>query len=203
MQVKKVPDQVASDGASVRKVTNDPLIKQFNEARHAKSAIDRFIGLFKILEDLYGGRPAKSSFKRSSELNEIALRHLEVEEAGAVRPITQPEFEKLVEDLVDIRNQCAHRTPDGYGITHGDARVEKESVYEDLAVTLKCAYMSHHLGITFQYYKKKYLVEDTVGDYWYALAEKVSRDMIEKIDLLNAANAVRGPRDEVPETKER
>lgn len=126
VQLRKVPDQIAFDAASIQMVTNDPLVKQFNDARDAKSAIDQFIGLFKILEDLYGGRPLKSSLKRSAELNEIALHYVEVEEAGAVRQITQPEFEKLVDDLVDVRNQCAHRTPDGFGLRHGDARVQTE-----------------------------------------------------------------------------
>lgn len=126
MQLREVADQIPFDAASIQKVTNDPLIKQFNEARDAKSAIGQFIGLFKILEDLYGERPVKSSFKRSAELSEIALRCLKVKESGVTRRLNQSEFEKLVDELVDIRNQCAHRTPDGFGITHGDARVPTE-----------------------------------------------------------------------------
>src|SRR2546430_6013632 len=44
----------------------------FNEANSAASSIDRFIGLFKILEDLFGGRPVKKNFKNSTELRDTA-----------------------------------------------------------------------------------------------------------------------------------
>jgi hypothetical protein len=127
MQVKEVPDKVPFDSASLQRVTNNPLVKQFNEAKNAKSPVDRFIGLFKILEDLYGGQPVKASFKGSTELKQIALQNLEIEDGGAIRQISQVEFEKLVDDLANTRHECAHlRRSTGFGITYGDARVQSE-----------------------------------------------------------------------------
>lgn len=128
-QVREVRDKVPFDSAAIQKLTNNPLVKQFNEANDAKSPVDRFIGLFKILEDLYGGRPVRALFKSSAELKQLALQHLEIEEGGATRHISQAEFEKLVDDLVNTRNECAHlRRSTGFGITHGDARVQSDVV---------------------------------------------------------------------------
>lgn len=127
MQVKEVPDKVSFNSAALQRVTNNPLVKQFNEAKNAKSPVDRFIGLFKILEDLYGGQPVKASFKGSTELKQIALQHLEIEDSGATRQISEAEFEKLVDDLVNTRHECAHlRSSTGFGITYGDTRVQSE-----------------------------------------------------------------------------
>jgi hypothetical protein len=136
MQVKKVPDKVPFDSVSLQRVTNSPLIKQFNEANNAKSPVDRFIGLFKILEDLYGARPLKATLKGSSELNQIALQNVEIEENGVTRQISQAEFENLVDDLVDTRHECAHlHSSTGFGITYGDARVQ--SHVKPLLIPLK------------------------------------------------------------------
>lgn len=136
MQLKRVGDKVPFDSASLQRVTNNPLIKQFNEANDAKSPVDRFIGLFKILEDLFGGQPVKASFKSSTELKQIALQHLQTEVRGVTRQISEPEFEKLVDELVNTRHECAHlRSSTGFGITYGDARVQSD--VEPLLVTLE------------------------------------------------------------------
>lgn len=136
VQIKEVPEKVPFDSASLQKLTNNPLLKQFNEANNAKSPIDRFIGLFKILEDLYGGHPVKAAFKSSTELKQIALQHLEIEDNGATRQISQAEFEKLISDLVNTRHECAHlRSSTGFGITYGDARVQSD--VEPLLVPLE------------------------------------------------------------------
>lgn len=127
VQVREVPQQIPFEPSAIRTVNNDPLIRQFNEARNAKSPIDRFLGLFKILEDLYGGRPVKKSFKESPELWEIAFQHLKLEDRGTEREISQTELETLIDDLVNTRNNCAHLLrPQGLGITYGDARVQSE-----------------------------------------------------------------------------
>ncbi len=136
MHFTEVPDKLPFDSSSLQNVTSNPLIRQFNDANDAKSPIDRFIGLFKILEDLYDGQPLKATFKSSNELNRLALQHIKMEELGTVRPISQAEFEKLVDDLVDTRHQCAHlRSSTGFGITYGDARVQ--CVVEPLLIPLE------------------------------------------------------------------
>jgi len=127
MQVREVPEKIPFDHTSLQKVTTGPLIKQFNEAKNAKSPVDRFIGLFKILEDSYGGKPVKASFKNSPELQQIAFQYLRITESGTQRQISQAEFEKLIDDLVNTRHECAHlRSSTGFGITYGDARVRSD-----------------------------------------------------------------------------
>jgi len=127
LQIREVGEKVPFDHAALQRLTNSPLIKQFNEANNAKSPVDRFIGLFKILEDSYGGQPVKASFKNSPELKQIALQELTIKENGTTRPFSQTDFEKLVDDLVDTRHECAHlRSSTGFGITYGDARVDTD-----------------------------------------------------------------------------
>lgn len=127
MRIKEVPERVAFDSTSLQRLTNNPLIKQFNQANNAASPIDRFIGLFKILEDLYGGHPIKPTLRASVELKQIAMGHLQVEESGSMRQITEAEFEGLIDKLANTRHECAHlRSSTGFGITYGDARVQSE-----------------------------------------------------------------------------
>jgi hypothetical protein len=127
LQIREVGEKIPFDHASLQRLTNSPLIKQFNEANKAKSPVDRFIGLFKILEDSYGGQPVKASFKNSPELKQIAFQHLRITESGTTRAMSQAEFEKLVDDLVNTRHECAHlRSSTGFGITYGDARVDSD-----------------------------------------------------------------------------
>lgn len=143
---EEVPNEVPFNSESLRKVIPNPLIKQFNITDNAQNTIDRFIGFFKILEDLYGSTPLKPEFikptkkkgnnkkqdlkpslKSSDELIEIASNKLETVEKGVVRSISQNEIENLFDKFVDARHECAHlRSSKGFGITHGDARVKTE-----------------------------------------------------------------------------
>jgi hypothetical protein len=127
LQIREVGEEVPFDHAALQRLTHSPLIKQFNEANNAKSPVDRFIGLFKILEDSYGGHPLKASFKNSPQLKQIALQELTIKENGTTKPFSQTDFENLVDDLVDTRHECAHlRSSTGFGITYGDARVDTD-----------------------------------------------------------------------------
>jgi hypothetical protein len=136
VQVRKVLDGVPFDSSSLQRLTNNPLLKQFNEANNARSSIDRFIGLFKILEDLYGSHPLKRAFKSSTELRQVALQNIKIVEGEDTRPLTQAEFENLVDDLVNTRHECAHlNRSTGFGITYGDSRVQ--SNVEPLLVPLE------------------------------------------------------------------
>lgn len=126
IQVQEVPPEVSFDGSLTNKLTNNPLLIQFNTANEAQNPIDKFIGLFKILEDSFGGQPIKVSFRNSINLQQIALRCIKIKEKNIVRAITQAEFEKLVDDLVDTRHQCTHlRSTNNFGITYGDTRVNE------------------------------------------------------------------------------
>jgi hypothetical protein len=129
LQLRKVPDRVPFDSGSIQKVTNNPLMQQFNDANNAHSPVDRFIGLFKILEDLYGGYPLKAAFKNSTEFREIGLQHLKMEKNGVTEGISRAGFVDLIDNLVGTRHECAHlRTSSGFGITYGDSRVESDVI---------------------------------------------------------------------------
>jgi hypothetical protein len=126
LRLRTVPEKTPFDGGLLEKVTNNALLRQFNAANDAKNPIDRFIGLFKILEDLYGGRPIKKALCDSKELREIALDCLKTSHGGDTTvQITVPEFEKLLAEFVSTRHQCAHlRSSVGFGISYSDIRVQ-------------------------------------------------------------------------------
>jgi len=119
------------DGASLQKLANNPLIEQFNAANRAKNPIDRFLGLFRILEDLYGPTNKKATLaealKASTELLQIVQMHLHFTENGNTRQLTQADFSQFVDKMVHARHECAHlRSSKGFGITHGNPRVTAE-----------------------------------------------------------------------------
>lgn len=129
LQLRSVPDKTPFDGGLVEKVTNNALLRQFNAANDARSPVDRFIGLFKILEDLYGGHPIKKALCDSAELRQIGLESLETTQGDSRTQITVPEFENLLGDLVNTRHQCAHlRSSTGFGISYNDSRVQSTVV---------------------------------------------------------------------------
>jgi hypothetical protein len=130
-RIVEVEPTPSFDGSSLQKLTAHPLIEQFNAANSAKNPIDRFLGLFRILEDLYGPTAKKvtlaEALKASSELLQIAQKHLHFTEDGAERPLTHDDFSGLVDSLVRARHECAHlRSSKGFGVTHGDPRVTTE-----------------------------------------------------------------------------
>jgi hypothetical protein len=96
----------------------------------APNPIDRFLGFFKILEDLYGPTKKKGNLakalKASDELFRIAQKQIHIQEN--TRTTLRPEdFVRLVNKFVKTRHECAHlRSKKGFGITHGDPRVRKE-----------------------------------------------------------------------------
>jgi len=131
MNLVEVLPTPSFDGSSLEKLATSPLVEQFNAADRAKNPIDRFLGLFRILEDLYGPTSKKvtlgESLKASADLFQIAQKHLHVAENGAERQLTQDDFSGLVDRLVRARHECAHlRSSKGFGVTHGDPRVMTE-----------------------------------------------------------------------------
>ncbi|MBA3239915.1 MAG: hypothetical protein H0T60_01650 [Acidobacteria bacterium] len=125
------------DGSFLHNVSSSPLIPQFNAADSAANPIDRFLGMFKILEDLYGPPSKKvqkgkrvflaDSLKASSELLQLTQQHLHITENGTDRQLTKDDFFRLIDKLVKMRHECAHlRTSENFGITHGDPRVLTE-----------------------------------------------------------------------------
>jgi hypothetical protein len=130
-QLVEVIPPPAFDGSTLAKVSSSPLMKQFNAADRATNPIDRFLGLFKILEDLYGPTSGKvkiaDSLKASAELFQLTQKHLHLTENGINRPPTQAEYHDLIDKLVKVRHECAHlRSSKKFGITHGDHRVTTE-----------------------------------------------------------------------------
>ncbi len=165
MKVEEMLDKVPFNSASLQNLISNPLIEQFNIANSSPNPIDSFIGLFKILEDLYGSTPLKPAFikptkkkgnnkkqelkpslKSSDELNQIILDNISMNQNGVTRPISQTEIEKLIDKLVDTRHECAHlRSSKGFGITHSDYRVktEVEPLLESLRALVYDAVQKH------------------------------------------------------------
>jgi hypothetical protein len=142
MRVREVQEPLQFNSSLLQNVTNNPLIRQFNEANDAKSSVDRFIGLFKILEDLFGGHPLKAALKNSTELKRIAFENLRVNETNDTRRLSNDDFERLIDSLVNTRHQCAHlRRSEGFGIAYGDARVSDdiEPLLDSLAMLASLA----------------------------------------------------------------
>jgi hypothetical protein len=119
------------DGSSIKAVSSNPLIQQFNDADHAKNPIDRYMGLFKILEDLYGPTSGKitlaDALKSSRQLGGFAQQHLHMSENEKDRALNQTDYFQLVDKLVKARHECAHlRSQKNFGVTHGHPRVSAE-----------------------------------------------------------------------------
>ena len=128
IEVKPTP---VFQGESLTSVSASPLLQQFNDADNANNPIDRFLGLFRILEDTYGPSDKKTflakALKSSTELFQIAEKQIYIQEAGKRRTITRTDFSSLIDRFVKARHQCAHlRRKKNFGITHGDPRVRKE-----------------------------------------------------------------------------
>jgi hypothetical protein len=123
------------DGSSILDVSSNSATRifviQYNAAIKAKNPIDKFLGLFKIIEDFYGpkvkGKYLRDALKESDELLAIATAHLSYRSKEPSRPITKEDFDKFLDKLVDTRHNCAHlKTSVGFGISHGDPRVGSE-----------------------------------------------------------------------------
>lgn len=131
--VEAVPPNIF-DGSSFQYKVNSStgsVLKQYNAALKAKNPIDKFLGLFRIVEDFYGPTSKKQTLaealKESVELLAIARQKLKFVEKDGNRELTKVDCAQLVDNLVRIRHNCAHlRTSKGFGISHGDPRVEAE-----------------------------------------------------------------------------
>jgi len=115
------------DGSSMGRLNGNPLLKQFNVAARSENPIDKYLGLFKILEGTYApaGTPPSlgRQMKSSQRLFEIADGSVRAVHDAPDEPQKRAAFESLVDSMVDARNQCAHlRTLTGYGYTHGSRR---------------------------------------------------------------------------------
>jgi hypothetical protein len=128
VEVKPPP---AFNGDKLQKVISSPLIQQFNAANSASNPIDRFLGLFRILEDLYGPAKKKANLakalKASDELFRIAQGQIYITQGDSRVKPEQEDFFRLVDKFVKTRHECAHlRSKRDFGITHGDPRVRKD-----------------------------------------------------------------------------
>jgi hypothetical protein len=98
-------------------------ITQFNAATRTSNPIDGFLSAIKALEYLYhrSGTFARS-LQSSLELRTAVSQCLEMGEDDAPhRPPTEAEIDRLLADLADTRNKCAHLRDNGnygYGQRH-------------------------------------------------------------------------------------
>jgi methylamine utilization protein MauJ len=135
VQFVEAPLPGAFDESSFTQITSNQAtrvaMRQYNASLKAENPIDRFLGLFRIIEDIYGPKSKDEALakvlKESRELLEIARQNLKFVEANGHREFTEADYPRLVEDLVRIRHNCAHlRTFKNFGIPHGDPRVRAE-----------------------------------------------------------------------------
>jgi hypothetical protein len=106
-------------------------LTQFVAAGRARSKIDQFLGYFKVIEVLYysysGERGKRASdYLQSEELVDVIRSTLRKRDKdGTQRALTDEEVEKLVTNLVDIRDRCAHLQQTGYGFAPYDEGVSQ------------------------------------------------------------------------------
>lgn len=133
VQLVEAPPVPEFDGDRLSNLSNNPLVIQFNVADRAENAIDRFLGLFKILEDRYG--PNKPNVKladalrSSKELFDLASTLLVVDNKTGVETklSEKKEYDDLVVKLVKMRHECAHLlSGKKFGVPYGDSRVKTE-----------------------------------------------------------------------------
>lgn len=108
---------------------------QFNSAIQANNIVDRFLGLFKVLESLF---TTKKSDKLSRKLcDSIELRAVADEFARARGwSMSGHDYQSLIKDLMMARDQCAHlRAKCKQGVVSGMPEVSTK--VEPLADVLK------------------------------------------------------------------
>jgi hypothetical protein len=114
------------------------IIRQHNVARAAASGVDRFLGMYKVIEWFYHRDEkvgAKEALKHNQEFVELLRSAYSVrsdDKAAWEVPSDQSVFE-LVDELVDTRHKCAHlRESSAFGFAPHDRDVyEKvEPLYE-------------------------------------------------------------------------
>jgi len=129
VEVEDVPEVRIGD---IPELPGDPqvlrLIRQFNAAERARSAIDRFLGFFKVLEDLYcTGNNTMGNLERSLELFDLANEILRTGHGVGRRQLTRDEHNAWLGKIVMARDQCAHlRSSQGFGVAPSDPLVRTE-----------------------------------------------------------------------------
>lgn len=126
------PPSPVFNGPPTIRLSGSHLIQQFNDADRAENTVDRYLGFFRILEDLFGPTSKTSlaeSLKASDELFHIANQLVRVGNGERQEEIirTAEDFPELVDQLVKTRHECAHlRSAKQFGIAHGDPRVSSQ-----------------------------------------------------------------------------
>lgn len=112
------------DGGTLTAIQTNPFIsqaiRQHNAARMASTAVDRYLGYFKVLEHIYC-RDSKDKvavkLRASNQFHSIAQG---ARELGLV-PSDLPDCEAIIRSLLSARDQCAHlRGAAGQGILPDD-----------------------------------------------------------------------------------
>lgn len=99
-------------------------VAQFNAAKHSKTVVDYYLGMFRVVELLFStGRLSK--LNRSPDFRARVADAYKVTEAdGSERPMTEAEITEEIDELVSYRHQCAHLNEhSGFGLTTLDPEV--------------------------------------------------------------------------------
>lgn len=103
------------------------LIEQHNAARHNVNPVDKFLGLFKIIESLFGPQNKKTTLE-DALLTSTKLYNTFKEISSFDDPATyEEEYKTFVKRIVNGRHKCAHmKLKKDFGYWSSDPRVKDE-----------------------------------------------------------------------------
>lgn len=124
------------------------LLRQFNSAKGLDNPVDRYVGLFKVLEKAFASKRGVSLLKDLQASDSFFALGAEVlhRSSDPEAPLERRDFDDLLAKLVRIRDNCAHlRGKTGYA--PGDPAVSREvEPYADLLGALARRHLERLLG---------------------------------------------------------
>jgi hypothetical protein len=104
------------------------IIQQYNTARKSKNPIDRFLGMFKVLEVQFHAekRKVREALLRNKDFRQLVVENIELKrDSGEFSRIREDELPGWVNALVEIRDKCAH-LKNQFGYAPYDPGVDEE-----------------------------------------------------------------------------
>jgi hypothetical protein len=117
--------------SSTKRQNNLRLKAQYNTALAANNEIDKYTGLFKIIEDQFCGNKKKEYMKdvlkSSNKFFNIFSKTFFHSNGSTIKSANFSKFTDFVDKIVNIRNQCSHLKHKNYfGYTYDDPRIKTE-----------------------------------------------------------------------------
>lgn len=119
-----IPDPTFDSKAFTKRSSNldMALVALYNHATKETNIIDRFLSLFKVLEDFAykgSGKTASNVFKKNGIIREKYL-------SSFVDTVNIEPYEEFVDSIIKIRNECAHfKRKSNFGFEVQDIRLKE------------------------------------------------------------------------------